>query len=266
VRFSHLVWFISAAAFAASFAGCSDGSSQPASAPGAPPQSVGGPILSNRLAFQPVENSVALPQARHEVRGDTKPTPFVNVPGIESSGRNLLALSDRSADDVFILGARGFYAMLTTGLSQPQGLAFDTTGTLYIANTNDSQVLEYRKPYTRKSATLSDSGQYPAGVAVASDGAVGVTNIISTAGGPGSVSVYAKGATTPCATVSNSSFARVYFDAFDNSGNLYVDGTDASEHFVVGEVTGECAAPSIAPLSIRNTDLQSGRRGCVDER
>lgn len=253
MRFSGLAWFICVSGFAALLAGCSGGGSRSASTPGALPQSVAGSTFTNRRAIEAVGNSVALPQERLKARRGTKPTPFVNVAGIESSGRNLLALSDSSADAVFILGPHGAsYAVLTTGLSQPQGVAFDTRASLYVANTNDSQILVYRKPYTGAPVTLSDSGQYPAGVAVASDGTVGVTNITSTSGGAGSVSFYAKGATSPCAVVNNGSFARVFFDAFDRVGNLYVDGTDASGHFVVGEVIGGCGATSIAPLSIRN--------------
>jgi len=182
-----------------------------------------------------------------------QPSAFVDVKGIEALGKDVLALSDADADTVYILGTRGgFYAALTSGLNEPQGLALDTEGTLYVANTNDSQVLAYPKPYTGQPLTLTDSGQDPAGVAVASDGTVGVTNIASMSSGAGSVSIYAKGATAPCAAVSNGSFARIYFDAFDKSGNLYVDGTDSSGHFVVGEVIGECGATTISPLSIRN--------------
>jgi hypothetical protein len=236
VRFRCLTSSISASGFAAPLAGCSGG----------------GSTLTDRLAIEAVDNSVALPQARLKVRGGTKPTPFVDVAGIERAGRHLVAFSDSSADAVYIMGPRGFYAALTTGLSEPQGLAFDTNGALYVANTSDSQVLVYPKPHTGPAVTLNDSGQYPVGVAVASDGTVGVTNMFSTNGGAASVSIYAKGATSPCATVNNGSFARLYFDAYDKTGNLYVDGTDASGHFVVGEVTGECGATSITRLSIRN--------------
>ncbi len=246
MRIRCLVWLISAAGLGALLAGCSIGGSQP-SAPGGQPQPIG------------VDNSVAVRPTRLAVRVVSKPAPFVDVAGIERAGRNLIALSDSDADDVTILGSRGgFYAVLSTGLSQPQGVAFDTRGSLYVANTSDSQVLVYPKPYTSVSMTLHDPGQYPAGVAVASDGTAGVTNIVSTGGGAGSVSIYAKGATSPCATVSAESFARIYFAAFDRRGNLYVDGTDAAGHFVAGRVTGECRATSIVPLSIRNTISSPG--------
>jgi NHL repeat len=258
MRVRCVVCFISAAGFVPLLAGCSGGP-RPASDSGALPQSLARSTLTGQSIIRTAANSVAQLPARPNVTGRTKPTPFVNVAGIESSGRNLIAFSDSDADAVFILGSGGAsYAVLTAGLSEPQGLAFDERGTLYVANTNDSQVLVYPKPYTNSSLTLSDSGQYPAGVAVASDGTVGVTNIISTSDGPGSVSIYASGATSPCATVKSGALARVYFDAFDKAGNLYVDGTGADGRFVVGEVTGECAAKSIARLSIRNNIVSPG--------
>jgi hypothetical protein len=251
VRFRCLVSFIFTAGYATLLAGCSGGS-QSASAPGAMPQSVAGSSVANRLAIHAIDNSVALPRTRLKAQGGTQPTAFVDVAHIEKAGRDLIAFSDSAANAVYIMGSGGFYAILTTGLSEPQGLAFDTAGTLYVANTSDSQVLAFPKPYTGTPVKLRDSGQYPVGVAVASDGTVGVTNMFPTRGGAGSVSIYAKGATSPCATVRNGSFARAYFDAFDKAGKLYVDGTNAGGRFVVGKVTGECRAKSIAPLSVAN--------------
>jgi hypothetical protein len=252
MRFRHLICSISVFCFAVPVAGCSGVGLQPTSAPGMRSQPAGRPVLPEGVAIQAASNSVALSPAHSNVVKWRKPTPFVNVAAIERSGRNLVAFSDSDANEVLIQGAHsGFYAELTTGLNEPQGLAFNTEGALYVANTNDSQVLAYAKPYTKATATLSDSGQYPVGVAVALDGTVGVTNISSTEGGAGSVAVFAKGATSPCAIVGNSSFVRVYFDAFDKAGNLFVDGTDAGGRYVVGKVTGECRARSIVPLSIR---------------
>jgi len=52
----------------------------------------------------------------------------------------------------------------------------------------------------------------------------------------------------------------VYFynDAFDASGNLFMDGETASGSTLVGEVSGGCAATSITTLSVANTISSPG--------
>lgn len=82
---------------------------------------------------------------------------------------------------------------------------------------------------------MSDPGQYPVDVAVLENGEfVAVTNILSTSGRPGSVTLYKKGKAVR--TISSSSRARVYFDGFDAKGNLYVDGENSNGDVVVGEI------------------------------
>ncbi len=66
------------------------------------------------------------------------------------------------------------------------------------------------------------------------------------------MSFYGTGKTTPCKTVSNSTWSRVYFGAFDSKGNLFVDGSDANGNVLVGEVTGDCKATTITTLKVGN--------------
>jgi DNA-binding beta-propeller fold protein YncE len=117
---------------------------------------------------------------------------------------------------------------------------------------NESKILLYASNYRTVTATLDDPGEYPVGVAYdAKTGVVGVTNIISTNDGSGSVSFYAKNATKPCVTLRKNHVASVYFAAFDATGNLYVNGKTDTGQVFIGVVSGECAATSITALSTK---------------
>jgi hypothetical protein len=85
-----------------------------------------------------------------------------------------------------------------TGFSEPQGECSDNSGNVWMANTVGSNLIEYAHSGTNSIATLSDPGQFPAGCAVnLKNGDLAATNIISTDGGAGSISVYQKAAGTP---------------------------------------------------------------------
>jgi hypothetical protein len=169
----------------------------------------------------------------------------------------LVFVSDAANGVVDIYRAGGGHKVVgqITGLTEPQGLTTDAARNLYVANTNSSDVLVYAPPYTGSpTLTISDPGEFPVDVAVSSEGVVAVTNIcnapscsVSTA----NVDFYAQGATTNCASVSDSAFnfAQIMFAAFDAKGDLYIDGLDGGYATSFGLVTGGCAATSIASIS-----------------
>lgn len=162
---------------------------------------------------------------------------FVDVKGIQEATTKIF-VSDAVNNVVNIYNPAGKQLAQLTGFSEPQGLATDSKGNLYVADTANSRIQIYAPPYTKTPKSLSDSGQYPAGVSVKIVGKVtyvGVTNIISTSGGPGSVTIYKNGKAG--AAISSSDFGRVYFDSFDAKGNLYIDGENGSTGAVeVGEI------------------------------
>ena len=116
-----------------------------------------------------------------------------------------------------------------TGITNPGRHRYDSAENLYIVNALTANVLVYPKPYTTLSFVLNDFHQNPNAVAVSNAGVVAVTNIYNTlTDGPGSVSIYAKGATAPCATIADPNWREMALDAFDASGNLYVNGINSA--------------------------------------
>jgi len=178
--------------------------------------------------------------------------PFVNVAAIEAATKKIF-VSDDSTNVVNIYNTSGKLLATLTGFSEPQGLATDAKGNLYVADTENSRILVYAPPYTKTPKTLSDPGQYPAGVSVLNNGQfVAASNIISTSDGPGSVTVFKNGKAGP--TISNSSFARVYFLAFDAKGNLFIDGSNSSGGVEVGEIANATkGGKKFVTLTYKNT-------------
>jgi hypothetical protein len=79
-----------------------------------------------------------------------------------------------------------------------------------------------KPPYTTVSKRLDDPGQYPADVAVCK-GYIAVTNLITNGDGPGSVSIYRGGATSPSSTLVDpkAKAGSEFFAACDSQGNLF---------------------------------------------
>ena len=115
--------------------------------------------------------------------------------------------------------------------------------------------------------TINDPGEAPASVTIDSKDNLGVTNILTTSDGSGSVSFFNKGGSL-LTTLSDANFAQVFFDAFDDKGNLYIDGTNASGAFAAGEVVGGVSGKAITILAtgsiVLPRDAQPWRRTSPD--
>jgi hypothetical protein len=231
---------------AALLAGCSSGASPvPVANTGLTPASAG------------MIPSLRVIQARQARSRSARQKPFVDVAAVNAPQGNQTIVS--SFGGISVWGANGrLNALLTTGISSPEGITTDSAGNLYVVNALTANVLVYPKPYTTLSFALNDFHQDPNDVAVSSSGIVAVTNIYNTVtGGPGTVNIYAKGATAPCATIADPNWHEMGFDAFDAAGNLYVNGINtAGTAVVVGRISGGCKAKSIQTLRMGNA-LQS---------
>jgi hypothetical protein len=192
--------------------------------------------------------SLRLMAARFIHKNPAHPKPFVNVAAVNSAKGNQTFVSSLGTNTVSIWSAgRQLNGILYDGLDAPFGLATDASETLYVANAVDSNVLIYPKPYTAYTRVLTDFGGQPTGVAVSSKGIVAVSNTFDpSTGGNGSVTIYAKGASSPCVRLTNPGWREMGFDAFDKDGNIYVNGINIEQtKVVIGEISGGCKATSI---------------------
>jgi hypothetical protein len=243
---------LGASAALAMLAGCAGGNSPAALSPSS---AVAGQSVQRHIAPGGPDNSVLPPNV---VRIANKAVATASFMDRDAAGKPLIFVSD-AADgvvDIYTQAGKGKkLAGQITGLTEPQGMTTDTSGNLYVANTNSSNVLVYAPPYTGSpTMTITDPGEYPVDVAVSSTGILAVTNICSAPTCPlssGSVSMYAQGSTTSCANVSDSvfNFAQVMFATFNDKGDLYIDGLNSGYQTSFGLVTGGCQATSITYLN-----------------
>jgi hypothetical protein len=174
-------------------------------------------------------------------------------PSTDAPGADQVIVSDSFTNTVSVFDAKGrLQTRLEKGINAPFGLTTDSAGNLYVANSQDANVLVYAQPYKSISLTLNEPGRYPLDVAVSKGGLVAVMSATAPSG-PGNVSFYKKGSTSACANVSDPNWNEVSFGSFDASGNLFVDGVDRDGNPLVGEVSGGCAATSLATLTVNNT-------------
>lgn len=241
--------FLSATVMLALLAGCSGGGSQPLTPAAAIQAPTSGGLTGDAMAhsFVGLSHSVLAPGVR-EVSNPLRGGGFVGP----DAATAVMAVSDAGANTVNLYSATHKLVATLTGFSQPQGLASDKAANLYVANTTASNILVYAKGYKGTPKTISDPNQYPAGVAVDGAGNIGVTNIVSTAGGAGSVTFFSKAGKIG-KTIKNAAFARVYFDGFDDAGNLYIDGSNSSGATVVGEILKGANGTKISVLKTKNT-------------
>jgi hypothetical protein len=219
---SYVGFSLRSAAAAALLAGCSGGGSQPPTV-NAPSSTL------TQLGALPQDTNAKAPAADQVI------------------------VSDSFSNTVSVFDAKGhLQTRLKKGVDAPFGITTDLAGNLYVANSQSANVFVYSQPYKSVSLTLNEPGRYPLDVAVSKAGLVGVMNETAPSG-PGDVTFYKKGSASACADVSDSNWNEISFGAFDASGNLFVDGVDREGNPLVGEVSGGCAATSVATLAVGNT-------------
>jgi hypothetical protein len=240
-------------------AGCSGGSPQTdPTGLGPGPSAASSSVTTRVVQARQLARMLGLRHAA--ARPFVKTRSFVNPDAV---GKALIFASDslgsahHSVVDIYLQKGKNKMVGQITGLYGPRGMATDKADNVYIESEGDSEVFVYAPPYTGAPAlTLDDSGWFPYDVAVSSKGVVAVANICNapSCGGNGSVTFYAKGATTPCATVGDPNFTSVYDDGFDDKGNLYVDGSGPGPSYgpIAGEIKGGCHATTITLLTTAN--------------
>jgi DNA-binding beta-propeller fold protein YncE len=184
----------------------------------------------------------------------TSSTQPVVVRSIDShGGRHYTFVSDYLARAVDVFGGTRQIGQIT-GFNEPEGLTTDSSGNLYVANTDGHDVEEFAPPYTGAPiATIPDPDGLPTAVAVTRGGLLAVVNICNGSQYSGctfrsTAHFYAKDHfTSPCATVPI--FRTGLSGAFDDSGNLYVGGLSKVERTQIGVIVGGCSAKAIRELT-----------------
>ncbi len=143
----------------------------------------------------------------------------------------LAFLSDLGTGDIYIFSLPKFTLKGTlTGFSQPQGLCSDSSGNVYVANTEAEQVRKISRT-GKLLATYADSYGFPVGCAFYSaTGNLAVADI-SGISGAGQVLVFSSGSHTPT-VLSNPAQYSYYFVGYGPKGELWTSGRDISGAYV----------------------------------
>jgi hypothetical protein len=136
------------------------------------------------------------------------------------------------------------------GITNPQGLAVDRAGNLYVVDQNANDVLIFHKGATAPFRTLSDRNGIAFQVAVGRDGTVYLTNEFNNNLGNGNVNEYAPGSKTPTKTLHDHRFNTVEGVGLDSRNNLYVTFDDNHvvgriEEFSPGSKVGKILLPRL---------------------
>jgi hypothetical protein len=144
-------------------------------------------------------------------------------PKVEQT-HQLLFVSDSGSDDVYIFKVPTLELEGTlTGFDTPQGECSDKHGNVWVTENGDGNIVEFSHTGTLLN-TLHERAGPPLGCAIdPTSGNLAVTIISVVDGGPGEVLVY-PGASGDPKVYYNRKQYRYYFDTYDSSGNLYVDG------------------------------------------
>ncbi|MFZ0479649.1 MAG: hypothetical protein WAL71_10900 [Terriglobales bacterium] len=122
---------------------------------------------------------------------------------------------------LFALASASFAA--TNPLNGPNGLAIDSSGNLYVANSLGSNILVFNPSYAQvKADTITAAIATPTGIAIDPKGNLWVANYAASNGGSqGSITKYTKGKQDDGAITSGISFPEAL--AIDGAGNIWVE-------------------------------------------
>lgn len=149
---------------------------------------------------------------------------------------DLLYVSDLNRNAVFVFAyPSGEHVGTIKGLKRPHGECVDAAGDVWVTNGLDQDLVEYAHGGTTPIATVPDPYGFPSGCAVdPTTGNLAVMNF-APGSGAGSVVIYA-GAKGTGQQLPLSPAAIPYKGAYDNDGNLWVDGmTSSAKFFSFGE-------------------------------
>jgi hypothetical protein len=139
--------------------------------------------------------------------------------------QTILYVSDASGNVFeFSNGTTRLLATISDG-SSPQGLEVDSSGNLYVAESEASAINVYAPGALTATTILSDPGANPYGVAHCADGTTYVANP-SYASANGNITYYAAGQTVPTGTIPDPAIGAAFSVSCDKNSNVYADYLD----------------------------------------
>ncbi|MFY9737504.1 MAG: hypothetical protein WAK11_00485 [Candidatus Cybelea sp.] len=154
---------------------------------------------------------------------------------------DLLYVSDLLAQvvDIYTYGKGYKLVGELTGFFNPEGLCVDKTGNVYVTNDTSEgvyQITEYAHASTTPIRTLNDPDGRANGCSVdPTTGNLAVADFWGPKEIIGNVAVYPKATGTPT-SYSNTNIFYDYYCAYDDKGNLFVDGETEGSVFGLGEL------------------------------
>jgi hypothetical protein len=140
---------------------------------------------------------------------------------------------------------QGYIGKITDGIDEPEGVATDKDGNLYVANLGGKTVTVYPQGSTSPSLTLAESDG-PDDVAVGSNGYVYASDV------HGGIDVYAPGGTSPIRRLTNSALGRKATGVgVDASNNVFAAGSGAA---VVEFANGSGSGTNLGLRGLKNPD------------
>jgi hypothetical protein len=150
-------------------------------------------------------------------------------PDKKKKAKKLLYASDEGQGyvEIFKVPSYSMVGEITSGINEPEGIATDKKGNLYVSNLGGNTVTVYKPGKTSPSLTLSETDG-PDDVAVGSNGYVYAADV------EGGIDVYPPGATSPTTRLTSSNLAYgVFAVGVDGSNNVYGGGFGAAGAAVV---------------------------------
>jgi hypothetical protein len=158
-----------------------------------------------------------------------------------AKGTDLLYVSDLLAQvvDIYTYGHSIRLVGTLTGFFNPEGLCVDTAGDVYVTNDTSEgvhQITEYAHGATTPLRTLNDPDGRANGCSVnPKTGDLAVADFWGPTEQIGNVAVYPHAGGTPT-FYSNPNIYYYYYCAYDDDGNLYVDGETQGSVFGLGKL------------------------------
>ena len=188
-------------------------------------RSLAGLLLAGCSVLQP---SIPLRTAQ----GDTPQTSWMSP---QAKNSDLLYVSDGGNNNYVLTYPTGALIGKLTSSAGANGECVDNAGNVFVTN-SAGYIDEYRHGGAKPFATLADYGVFPFDCAVdPSTGNLAVTNYPGFYDSHGNVAVYKRARGTP-KLYADAKMVLYNACAYDNDGNLYLDGTDSGSALEFAEL------------------------------